>query len=129
MALTVLDLPPDALKKYRPLDAVRRHRQKNSLEVSKRRRRAMLVVRKAAKLLRAEYSAAKIYVFGSLARHGGFSLWSDIDIAAAGIPAKQFFEAVGVVTGLSSEFKIDLVDLGTCSPAILKSIQETGREI
>src|ERR1044071_1379118 len=111
MALTVRDLPAEALKKYRPLEAVRRRRQKNSVEVAKRRRRARYVARKAAQVLRDEFSARKIYLFGSLARSGDFSLWSDIDLAVYGIPPGRFFEAVGVVTGLSHEFKIDLVDL------------------
>ena len=129
MAPTVLDLSPEALRKYRPLEAVRRRRRKTSAVVAKRRRRARSVVRKTVKLLREEYSAKHIYVFGSLTRYGGFSLWSDIDIAATGIPPKRFFEAVGAVTGLSSEFKIDLVDLETCPPAMSESIKETGRKL
>ncbi|HKY55737.1 MAG TPA: hypothetical protein VJM08_15575, partial [Anaerolineales bacterium] len=39
MSMTALDLPPDALKKYRPLEAIRRRRAKMSAEISKRRRR------------------------------------------------------------------------------------------
>jgi len=129
MALTVLDLSPEALKKYRPVEAVRRRRRKNSTEVSKRRRRARSVVRKAAKLLYDDYGAKKVYVFGSLVRYGGFSLWSDVDLAVIGIASNRFFEAVGVITGLSKEFKIDLVDLDSCSPTMGKSIKETGKEL
>jgi predicted nucleotidyltransferase len=116
MSLTALDLSPDTLKKYRPLETIRR-------------RRASLTARKAAELLRREFGAEKVIVFGSLARHGGFTPWSDIDIAAAGIPSERFFEAVGAVTGISAEFKIDLIDPGICPPALHETIKTEGKEL
>jgi len=112
MSLTALDLPPDRLKKYRPLEAIRRRKAALSADILRRRRRATLTARKAAKLLRSEFGAKKVLVFGSLVKHGRFTLWSDIDIAATGIPPTRFFEAVGVVTGISAEFKLELIDLG-----------------
>ncbi len=129
MALTALDLPPDALKKYRPLDAVRRRKKRKNLEVSSRRRRAHVTARKVADLLRGEFGAKQVIIFGSLARPGGFSLWSDIDIAARGIPSARFFEAVGAVTGLSAEFKIDLIDLESCTAGLQATIKAEGREL
>lgn len=129
MAPTVLELSSEALKKYRPLEAIRRRRRKDGMEVAKRRRKARLVARKAATLLKDEYGAKKVYVFGSLARYRGFSLWSDVDIAVSGIRPERFFEAVGAVIGLSSEFKIDLVDLESCPAAMQRSIKATGREV
>lgn len=129
MAPTVLDLSTEALKGYRPMDAMRRRRREAGMEVARRRRKARLVARKAAKLLKEEYGAKKVYIFGSLARYRGFSLWSDVDIAVSGIRPERFFDAVGAVTGLSSEFKIDLVDLASCPPAMRRSITATGREV
>jgi len=127
MSMTALDLPPDRLKKYRPLDAIRRRKAKMGAEISKRRRRAHVAARKAVKLLKSEFGAKEVILFGSLARRGGFSLFSDIDLAARGIPSDRFFEAVDTVLRLSEEFKIDLVELETCSPALLKNIEKDGR--
>jgi predicted nucleotidyltransferase len=129
MPLTALDLPPDRLKKYRPLEAIRRRKAARSADVLRRRRRAALTARKAAELLRSEFSAKKVLVFGSLARHGGFTLWSDIDIAAAGIAPARFFEAVGAVTGISAEFKLDLVDLDTCPVSLREAIIAEGKDV
>lgn len=129
MSMTALDLPPDTLKKYRPLEAIRRGKVKMSAQLSKRRCFAALTARKAAELLRSEYGAKEIMLFGSLARHGGFSLFSDIDIAARGIPPPRFFEAVGAVTGLSAEFKMDLIDLDTCPPSMRATIEREGKDI
>ncbi len=68
-------------------------------------------------------------VFGSLARTKFFSQWSDIDLAAWGIAPDKYFSAVAVVTGLSPDFKIDLVEPDTCNEALRSSIQKYGLEI
>ena len=127
MALTALDLPSDTLKQYRPLKAIRRRKAKMSGEISKRRRRALVAARKAGELLKSEFGAKEVILFGSLARRGGFTLFSDIDLAARGIPSDRFFEAVDVVLGLSAEFRIDLIDIDNSSPALLKNIKKDGR--
>ena len=127
--MTALDLPPEALKKYRPLEAIRKRRAEFSAEIASRRRRAMSVARKAAKLLKTEYGAKEVILFGSLARRVGFTLWSDIDMASRGIPSEKYLTAMETVLYLSPEFKIDLVELETCSPALLKSIETEGKPL
>ena len=127
MSPTALDLSAHALKEYRPLDAIRRRKIAANADLSKRRRRATLMARKAAELLRCEFGAKKVILFGSLARHGSFTLFSDIDIAARGIPPTRFFEAVGAVTGISAEFKMDLIDLETCPSSMRENIEKDGK--
>jgi predicted nucleotidyltransferase len=127
--MTALDLPAEALKKYHPLEAIRRRKKKNGRELSKRRRRASITARKAAKLLRNEFGAQEVILFGSLARRGCFTLFSDIDLATRGIPSDHFFTAVDAVLGLSVEFKIDLAELETCPPAMLKNIENDGKPL
>lgn len=127
MSITALELPSQALKKYRPGEAIQRRKSAKGPELSKRRHRASLTARKAADLLYSEFGAKKVFVFGSLARRGGFTPWSDIDIAVRGISPSRFFEAVGVVTGFSAEFRIDLVDLQTSPAAIRKAVDTEGK--
>jgi predicted nucleotidyltransferase len=129
MSMTALDLSPEELKKYRPLDAVRRHRAKFSAEIASRRRRATSLARKAAKLLKSDFGAKEVILFGSLARRVGFTRWSDIDLASRGIPSEKFLTALETVLYLSPEFNIDLVELETCSPALLKSIETEGKPL
>jgi predicted nucleotidyltransferase len=117
MSMTALDLSAEALKKYDPLEAVHHRTAAKSLEVSRRRRRASLTARKAAELLRSQFAAIEVFVFGSLARRGAFTPWSDVVLAAKGIPSARFFEAVDKITGLSAEFRVDLLDRETCPPA------------
>ncbi|HEU0295735.1 MAG TPA: nucleotidyltransferase domain-containing protein [Anaerolineales bacterium] len=127
--MTALNLPPEALKKYRPLEAIKKRRAKFSAEISSRRRRALSVARKAAKLLKTEFGAKEVILFGSLARRVGFTRWSDVDLASRGIPSEKFLTAMETVLYLSPEFKIDLVELETCPPALLKSIEKDGKPL
>jgi predicted nucleotidyltransferase len=129
MSMTALDLSPEALKGYRPLEAIRRRKSDTGTDLSSRRRRARLTARKAAELLRSEFGASKVIIFGSLARRGGFTLWSDIDIAAQGIPPIRFFEAVGAIAGMSAEFKMDLIDLDTSPSSLREAIENEGKDL
>ena len=129
MSLTALELPPEALKRYRPLEAIRRRREKNAVEIAKLRRRAYTAARKAAKLLREEFGAKEVILYGSLARRVGFTRWSDIDLASRGIPSGKFYAAMDTVLYLNPEFKIDLVEIETCTPAMLKSIENEGKPL
>ncbi len=126
MSLTALELTPKDLKQYRPLEAIRRRKAAARADLEKRRRLANQVASQVAELLRSEFRAEKIYLFGSLSRSDRFTLWSDIDIAVNGIPPARFFEAVGVVIGISADFKIDLIDLGACPFAMREIIEKDG---
>ena len=127
--MTALDLSPEDLKKYRPLDAIKKRRAKFSAEIVSRRGRAMSVARKAAKLLRDEFGAKEVILFGSLARHGSFSLYSDIDLAVRGIAPEKFYAAISAMMDVSGDFKIDLVEPEDCSPAMLKNIEKDGKSL
>jgi predicted nucleotidyltransferase len=129
MSPTALDLSPEALKKYRPLDAVRRRRVEQAEEISSRLRRARLAARKAAELLKTEFGAQEVMLFGSLARRVDFTRWSDIDLASRGIPSERYLTAMDTVLHMSPEFKIDLAELETCRPAMAKSIEVDGEPL
>jgi predicted nucleotidyltransferase len=129
MALTALDLSPTELKKYRPLEFIRKRRAETRVEVARRRRRAMTVARKAAKLLKEKFGAKEVILFGSLARRGSFTLYSDIDLAESGIEPSKFYAAGVAIERISMEFKIDLVDPKDCSPAMIAEIEKDGKLI
>ena len=127
MALTALDLSPKELKKYGPREAFRRRKAKTRAEVARRRRRAYSVALKAAELLKTKFGAKEVILFGSLARRGSFTLYSDIDLAERGIHPFEFYAASAAIERISAEFKIDLVDPKECSPAMLAEIEKDGK--
>lgn len=89
----------------------------------------MQAAKRAAQILRKSFEAKRVVLFGSLVENGGFTQWSDIDLAAWGIPPQQFYAAVAAVTALSNEFKIDLVDAEVCPPTLRDVIDSKGKEI
>jgi predicted nucleotidyltransferase len=119
MAKTALELSPEEWKAYRP------DSKEREIKI-RRRQQAMRLARKAAQLLREEYGAERVLLFGSLAHHGWFTKWSDIDIATVGISPTRFYAAVAAITGISETFHVDLVDLEACSPTLKETISRVG---
>jgi len=125
---TALEMKPEEWRKFKPGRKIAtRAAQTKYLE--ERRAKGLELAKKASFLLRQRYGAKRVVVFGSLARTKAFSAWSDIDLAAWGIAPDKFFSAVAAVTGLSPDFKIDLVEPDTCREAMRDSIQKHGIEI
>ena len=125
---TALEMKPDERRKYNPL----KNRSVQTAEkqyLKERRGKAMKVAEEAATLLKTEYNAEKIVVFGSLATENFFSEWSDIDLAVWGIPSEKYYSAVAAVTGLSPDFKVDLVEAKNCRNSVKESIDREGIEI
>jgi len=89
-----------------------------------RRERAWALAQQAADLLRAQFGASRIAVFGSIVHKGCFTPWSDVDLAAWGLKPEDTFRALGAVQDLSSEIQLNLVDIDTCAPG-LRSVIET----
>lgn len=123
---TALDLPIAEWKAYRPIPAILQRQSATQTQLERRRKRAMRLARQAAALLRAEFGARDVMLFGSLARPDGFTLWSDIDLAVFGVPADRFYAAVAAITGLSAEFKVDLVDAEACKALLREAIDRDG---
>jgi predicted nucleotidyltransferase len=126
---TALELPVEEWKKYNPREYVRRRKIKTRAEVARRRRRALTVARKAVKILREKFGATEVILFGSLAKRGRFTLFSDIDLAARGIPPDKFYSAFGTLMELNTEFKVDLVDLADCSDTVRNNVFKDGKAL
>ena len=118
------DFSPEKIATYRAT-AIRRQKDHQS-ELKIRQDRAWELARQAAKLLREKYNVKRIVVFGSLIHEGCFNQWSDVDIAAWGIPADLTFRAIGDVLDLDRTQEINLVDVNTCQPSLLAVIELEG---
>lgn len=127
MDRSVRDTAVNYAEKY-PL-TFSRDSSRNDPALDERYRRAWAVAEDAAAVLKSEYGAGKVVVFGSLADRSRFSLWSDIDLAAWEVPDDRFYAAVGAVTELSTEFNVDLVDPAECRESLRMAIHNEGIEI
>ncbi len=93
---------------------------------SERRTRAWALAREAAELLRAQFGATDVWVFGSLAEDEHFTEQSDIDMAAVGLTPATHVEALGRLLRLSPEFEFDLVDLTGCPQGLRRAVEQSG---
>ncbi|ASC71095.1 hypothetical protein XM38_020450 [Halomicronema hongdechloris C2206] len=84
-------------------------------------------VQQMAACLRQEFGATRVIAFGSLVRHR-FTDDSDIDLAAADIPAERYFEAVARVNEFSPRW-VDLKPLEALEPHFRRRVLSTGIDI
>ena len=86
------------------------------------------VAKLASNLLRQDFQAKQVILFGSLVSQNLFHVTSDIDLAVSGLTPLDYFSAVARLQDLST-FKIDLVRIESCKPSLKAVIQGEGQEI
>lgn len=124
MATKTEDLVASYIDKY-PIT----FKQERSNQDPIRYEAALEVAKKAAVILKHSFNAERVIVFGSLTNQSAFTRWSDIDLAVYGVPDDRFYAAVGAITALTSDFKIDLVDISSCNISLNKAIEVEGIEL
>lgn len=89
------------------------------------------VARRAASLLRKNFAASRVVVFGSLLRPELFDERSDVDLAVWGVTDEKYLRAVAAVTALDKEISVDLIKMesGLQSNASISSQVGAGVEI
>lgn len=117
----------EELAVYRATAQKRRERDRAAEQ--ERRKVAWDAAHKAADLLRNKYHATRVVVFGSLVNNGRFTRWSDVDIAAWGLAERDSLHALGAVMDMDAGVEVNLVDVATCTPALLEAIELDGVDI
>ena len=124
---TTLELSPEQIARYRA--AAQKRQQREQPEIDKRREKAWMAARRAAKLLQEQFQVTRLVIFGSLARETGFNRWSDVDIAAWGLAPEDTFRAIGAVMDLDTDVPVNLVDVNTARDTLLAEIERYGIEL
>jgi len=129
MAKTALDMTGDQWLAYHTGTTVRRRQASTERQTEERWQQAQRLAREAAKRLREAFGAHRVVLFGSAAQRASFTPWSDVDLAAWGVPPERFYAAVAAVTSLSADIRIDLVDPEQCSPSLRQTLEQEGVEL
>lgn len=124
---TVYNLTPEKLAIYRATAQRRREREETELE--HRRQQGWTAARQAAELLKMQFNATRVVLFGSLARESGLTRWSDVDIAAWGIAPEDTFRAIGAILDMNTPIEVNLVDVNTCRASLLEEIARNGIDL
>ncbi|MBK8539344.1 MAG: nucleotidyltransferase domain-containing protein [Ardenticatenia bacterium] len=112
------------LARYRATAQQRETTRQANLEAH--RERALAVARYAADVLRQEFSAGTVLLFGSLARGGPVILRSDVDLAVSDLASDRFFVAVGRLQSLDAAISVDLVRLEEAPLSLRAAIEREG---
>ena len=79
MAKTALVLTPEERKAYQPADALERRAAQGDALLRERYDNARQLAQQISGLLRTQFGAQRVVVFGSLTNPEWFTPWSDID--------------------------------------------------
>jgi predicted nucleotidyltransferase len=121
-SLTISEISPELLKKYRPFRSVCNQQPASVAEEAK------AAAIEIAHELKVRFCASRVMLFGSLARDD-FHKWSDIDLAVWGVACSDYYRAVAFASGFSGVFKVDLVDARDCSDSFLQHILSEGVDL
>ena len=101
---------------------------------SSREVEAWSLAQEIASVLRRDFGATRVVVFGSLARGPGFDLASDLDVAVWGMNAGHYFDAVAAALTLADQSVVPgthaiIVDLvaGETTPQALRAVYRARR--
>jgi predicted nucleotidyltransferase len=118
--------PPD-LAPY--VEYWRRRNAEAAAEIARLEADAQEDARAIAAMLRRDFGATRVILFGSLAR-GGFHPDSDIDLAVAGLPIKGWFRAYSAANQLARHYRwVELFPLEDLDEHFLRRVLETGVEL
>ncbi len=112
---------------YSPyIEGLKRREAERKAALEKRRLKALTVARQIADMLRHDFGATDIYLFGSTLRSGEFHAHSDIDLAANGIEPERYLAAVAQALIMGEEFSVDLLNFSGCQPELKDTILREG---
>ncbi len=119
-----LNLTPEQMAGYRA--GARRREQQRAQALAARRERAWDVARRGAQMLKEQFGAARVAVFGSVLRPEVFFERSDVDLAVWGLDERLYLRAVSRLLDLDPEISVDLVEVEFASPRLREAIEQEG---
>lgn len=79
--------------------------------------------------MKEQFGAQRVILFGSLAHGHWFGPKSDIDLAAEGIQASDFWRAWCALDEIDSDFEINLIAIESASASLQEALAQEGVEL
>jgi predicted nucleotidyltransferase len=124
---TASALTPTEILDYR--DKLKAQKVSFDVQAQLRLEKARQVSARAAELLKQQFSAKRVVIFGSVVSPDLFHARSDIDLAVWGMKGRNYFRAVGVLQSLDPEFSIDLILYEDASARLQQVISDEGIDL
>lgn len=122
-----LNISPEKMAEYRA--GARQREAARQAALDERFALGWRLARQGADILRSQFGATKVIIFGSLVDRQLFHQRSDIDLAVWQIAEADYLRALGSLLDLSTEFSFDLVLVEEASERLRHRIERDGIEI
>ena len=126
---TALEIGPQGWKAYAEAFISRRARTASKGVKLKERERILTQIQKVAALLKSEFGAKRVVLFGSMAHEAWFTPDSDIDLAVEGLKAEHYWRAWEALEEEILDRPVDLIDIESASESLRKSIDRYGVDL
>jgi len=90
--------------------------------------RAQAIAREAAQVLRADFGATRVVLFGSAISPDRFRPGSDVDIGVFGLDDSVYLRAVARLLSIDVRVPVDLVVVDEATPSLRAAIEQEGVE-
>jgi predicted nucleotidyltransferase len=126
---TALELGREGWRSY--LDAIRRRPAPPSISPAESQEPRQLLERaqRAAALLKAQFGARRVVLFGSLAHAAWFAPDSDIDLAVEGLAEEDYWRAWREVEEIIGDRSVDFIEMEAVSDSLRQAIERYGMEL
>jgi uncharacterized protein len=112
------------MNEYR--QTARRRQAAETIRLDERFQLGRAIASQLADLLRRDFDAERVALFGSLTDRDLFHERSDIDLAAWGIPERRYLAAVAAVTSFTTAFSVDLARMEEATERLTHVVEEEG---
>jgi predicted nucleotidyltransferase len=119
--------PPEKMAVYRATARQRQIRERDRLK--QRFQLGRTIARRASHILKHDFQADRVVLFGSMLSEKRVHDRSDVDLAVWGLDPKDYFRGLGQLLSLEPDISVDLIDAELAPPRILQDIESQGIEL
>ncbi|MEL6161818.1 MAG: nucleotidyltransferase domain-containing protein [Cyanobacteria bacterium J06623_5] len=112
---------------YQPYVAhVKQRKAERRSQLKKRHQAGLKKAKELADILKADFGATQVVLFGSMRSVNTIRMKSDIDLAVWNLPFEDHINALTVLMAHASPFEVDLVRIEEASPSLQSHILKNG---
>ncbi len=109
------------------LQGARQRRQQQQRQLQAYHQTLLAVAAQAAQILKQEFGAQQVWLFGSVLVPQSIHAYSDLDLAVAALDPSQYFVALARLLDLDPNVSVDLVEIERASEGLRSRILSEGR--
>ncbi len=125
--MTAAQIPPERMAVYQA--SARKREEQRRDRLYQRHHLGLAIASKGSELLKRDFAAKRVVLFGSMLSADRVHERSDVDLAVWGLPPEDYYRAVGQLLALEPEISVDLIEAELAPPRILQEIIDTGVEL